>query len=169
MTAPACASSAASSGVRGDRWKAWPLIRVTRYLGCPRPAEAAQNRDHAQRLCLRVRGLRHVPRLLGTARGSDRAGRRNPMRRRCTTSATTRWCSSTAAMRSSCRRARGHPVPAGIGQADRGAGGMVRPDRDEHARTAPPGHGRTAHRRLHQTSLKCRRTGRTLSRQLARL
>ena len=51
-------------------------------------------------------------------------------------------------------RRRGHPVPAGIGQADRGAGGVVRPDRDEHAGTAAPGHGRTANRRLHQTSLK---------------
>src|SRR5216684_2407905 len=31
---------------------------------------------------------------------------------------------------------------------------MVRPDRDEHARAATPGNGRTANRRLHQTSLK---------------
>ena len=41
------------------------------------PAEAAQGRDHAQRLCLRVRRLRHFPRRLGTARGADRAGRRS--------------------------------------------------------------------------------------------
>jgi len=48
---------------------------ITSNLGCSGPAEAAQNRDHPQRLCLRVRGLGHVPRVLGTARGSDRAGR----------------------------------------------------------------------------------------------
>ena len=29
MTARGCASSAASSGARGDRWKAWPPIRIT--------------------------------------------------------------------------------------------------------------------------------------------
>ncbi len=33
---------------------------------------------------------------------------------------------------------------------------MVWPDRDEHARTATPGNGRTANRRVHQTSLNGR-------------
>ena len=35
MTAPACASSAASSGARGDRWKVWPLIRTTSMSRLP--------------------------------------------------------------------------------------------------------------------------------------
>ena len=43
----------------------------------PRPAQAAQNRNHAQRFCLRVRGLWHVPRLLGTPRRSHRIGSRS--------------------------------------------------------------------------------------------
>ena len=47
------------------------------------------------------------------------------------------------------RRAR-HPLLAGVGQADRGAGRLVRPDRDEHAgRIATSGH-RTAQRHVHQ-------------------
>ena len=55
---------------------------------------------------------------------------------------------------------RGHPFPAGIGQADRGAGGLVRPDCDEYARAATPGNGRTANRRLHQTPRSRRLAGR---------
>jgi hypothetical protein len=80
----------------------------------------------------------------------------NPMRRPSTTPAITRWCCSTAATRSRPGGRRGHPLPAGVGQADRGAGGVVRPDRDEHAGAATPGDGRTANRRVHQTSLNRR-------------
>ena len=36
---------------------------------------------------------------------------------------------------------RGNSFSAGFGQADRGARGVVRPDRDEHAGTAAPGDG----------------------------
>jgi redox-sensitive bicupin YhaK (pirin superfamily) len=39
---------------------------------------------------------------------------------------------STAATRSRCRPATRHPLSAGLRQADRGAGRLVRPDRDEH-------------------------------------
>ena len=53
-------------------------------------------------------------------------------------------------------RRRGNSIPAGLGQADRGAGGLVRPDRDEHAGADAPSDGRTAHRRVHQTSLSRR-------------
>ena len=107
------------------------------------PAEAAQDRDHAQRFCLRVRGLRHVPRRLGTARGADRTGRET----RCAAGVRCRQ-SLAGAVRSRRRDRgaggrRGHPVPAGVGQADRGAGGVVRPDRDEHAGAAAPGDRRT--------------------------
>ena len=41
-------------------------------------------------------------------------------------------------------RTRGNPFPAGVRQAHRGAGRVVRPDRDEHAGTAPSGDARTA-------------------------
>ena len=47
----------------------------------PGQRKAAQGRDHAQCLCLRVRGLGHVPRRLGSSRGSDRASRQSRMRR----------------------------------------------------------------------------------------
>jgi hypothetical protein len=56
---------------------------------------------------------------------------------------TTRSCSSTAATKSRSRPARGHPLPARLRQADRGARRLVRPHRDEHAGAAPPGHDRT--------------------------
>ena len=49
-------------------------------------------------------------------------------------------------------RRRGHPLPAGVGQAARGAGGLVRPDRDEHAGGAAAGRSRTARRHVHQGS-----------------
>ena len=49
-------------------------------------------------------------------------------------------------------RRRRHPVPAGVGQAARGAGGVVRADRDEHAGAAAPGDGRPARRHVHQVA-----------------
>ena len=45
----------------------------------------------------------------------------------------------------------GHPIPACLGQADRGAGRVVRPHRDEHPGGAPAGRCRAARRKLHQT------------------
>ena len=60
----------------------------------------------------------------------------NPMRRHCTTSRITLSCCSTAAMRSRAGRTRRNSVSAGIGQANRGAGGLVWPNRNEHARAA---------------------------------
>jgi hypothetical protein len=45
-------------------------------------------------------------------------------------------------------------LPAGLGQADRGAGCLVRPDRDEHARAAGAGSHRAQERRLYQTPVK---------------
>ena len=47
----------------------------------------------------------------------------------------------------------GDPVPAGLGQADRGAGGVVRPDRDEHTGGTADGGDRVAGRDLHQAPL----------------
>ena len=43
-----------------------------------------------------------------------------------------------------------HPLSAGVGQADRGAGRLVRADRDEHAGRAAAGGDRTARRHVHQ-------------------
>ena len=45
---------------------------------------------------------------------------------------------------------RGHPLPAGVRQADRGAGRLVRADRDEHAGRAAAGGERAAQRHVHQ-------------------
>ncbi len=41
-------------------------------------------------------------------------------------------------------RGRGDSIPAGVGQADRGARRLVRPDRDEHARATPASDCRTS-------------------------
>ena len=62
MMARACASSAANSGEKG------PVEGVAadpRYLDISVPlrtAKAAQDGEHAQRVCLRIRGLGNVPR-----------------------------------------------------------------------------------------------------------
>ena len=53
-------------------------------------------------------------------------------------------------------RRRRHSLPAGFGQADRGAGRLVRPHRDEHAGRAAAGRQRAARRHLHQEPLKPR-------------
>ena len=46
----------------------------------------------------------------------------------------------------------GHPLPARIGQADRGAGRLVRPDCHEHPGRVAPGGRRTARRYIYQIS-----------------
>ena len=50
-------------GKRGPGRRRGRRSELPRHLGAARPAEAAEGRDHAQRLRLRVRGLRHLPRL----------------------------------------------------------------------------------------------------------
>ena len=47
----------------------------------------------------------------------------------------------------------GHPLPAGLRQADRGAGRLVRADRDEHAGRAAAGGERAAQRHVHQEAV----------------
>ena len=84
-------------------------------------------------------------------RGADRTGREARRTRRSTTPAITRWCCSIAATRSWCRPAGRNSFPAGIRQAARRAGGLVRPDRDEHAGTVTPGHRELQRRHLYQT------------------
>ena len=54
------------------------------------------------------------------------------------------------------RRGR-HPLFAGVRQADRGAGRLVRPDCDEHAVRAGAGGERAAQRHVHQARLICKR------------
>ena len=49
-------------------------------------------------------------------------------------SATACWCCSVTATRSWSPRKLSRAVPARVGQAHRGAGGLVRPHRDEHGR-----------------------------------
>ena len=71
----------------------------------PGQTQAHQNRDHAQRLRVCVRGLRHVPRFLRAPRRLHRAGCRPDCGAACTTRAITRWCSLTAATKSRCRPA----------------------------------------------------------------
>ena len=79
---------------------------LPRRLGAARPAQDAAGRDVAARVRLRVRRLGHVPRRVGSRSGvQTEQRRRHATRRAATTSATARWCSSTAATKSSCRPA----------------------------------------------------------------
>jgi len=50
-------------------------------------------------------------------------------------------------------RRRRYPVPARVGEADRGTGGVVRPHRDEHAGRATAGVRRATGRHLHQATV----------------
>ena len=110
-----------------------------RYLDVSVPpgtqADAA-GRDVAARLRLRLRRRGHVPRRVRAARrATDSVGDDGADSGRAATTgrATARSCCSTAATRSPCR-----PATKGIRfllvsrQAARGAGRLVRPDRDEH-------------------------------------
>ena len=106
----------------------------------PGEAKDAAGRDHAPRLRLRVRRRGEVLQRVRPAGGADRRGRvggHDARRRRRTTA---RWCCSTAATRWRCR-----PGEDGIrfllvsGKPLGGAGGVVRPDRDEHAGAAAAG------------------------------
>ena len=51
---------------------------------------------------------------------------------------------------------RRHPLPAGLRQAARRAGSLVRPHRNEHAGGTAAGHSRTERRHLHQAQLSIR-------------
>ncbi len=50
-------------------------------------------------------------------------------------------------------RRRGHTIPAGLGQADRGTGRLVWADRDEYPGATPPGSRRITGRHFHQAPL----------------
>ena len=105
----------------------------------PGKTKDAPGRDDAPRVRLRLRrvaGSSATPRPAGGAdRGSGLGGH----------DASHRGGESLA--RAVRPRRRGHragrrrrdPLPAGLGQAAPGAGGLVRPDRDEHAGAAPAG------------------------------
>jgi len=77
MTAPECASSAASSGASEARWKVWPLIRITptRYLGCPGAAETAKIETTRNAFAYVFADSGTFRDGLGTPRGSDRPSR----------------------------------------------------------------------------------------------
>ena len=109
---------------------------LPRRLGAAGRAEAPRRRDVAPRLRLRVRGIGHAsatrrsrapcctepprtPRLVDAARATGEPLARAVRQRRRDRRAGGR---------------RGHPLPARLRQAARGAGRVVRADRDEHAR-----------------------------------
>src|SRR5258708_17614373 len=69
MTAPTCASSAASSGVREDRWKVWLRIRTTSISRLRRATRSgSKSKPHATRLptCSRVPERSSKPRAVLT-------------------------------------------------------------------------------------------------------
>ncbi len=124
---------------------------LSRRVRAGRQAQDAQGRDRAPRLRLCVRGRRHV-RVPRRSRSACSARSRSTATRSwcANRSATARSCCSIPATRSPCRPATRHPLPAGVRQADRGAGRLVRADRHEHAGRAAAGRLRTAQRDVHQ-------------------
>ena len=144
--------------VCGEFWgKRGPVEGVAadpRYLDVFVPAgqaQDAQGRNRAPRLRLRVRRRRQVRLCLEAVRRAQRkAGRRrgDPVPR-----AGRRPLAGAVRPRRRGHRAgrrQGHPLPAGVRQADRGAGRLVRADRDEHAGRTATGGLRTAQRHVHQ-------------------
>ena len=91
-----------------------------------------------------------------TARSVPRRSRRRAQRERSPATRPRARGSATVAgavrpeTRSRCRPATRGSVPAGVGQADRGAGRLVRPDRHEHAGRVAASRLRSAQRNLHQ-------------------
>ena len=138
----------------GEFWgKRGPVEGVAadpRYLDIsvpPGKRKTPQGRDRRATLRLRVRGLGHVPRRFRPQAVLTESGRADRERR----AAIRRQQPLAGAVRPGRRghgagRRRGHPLPAGLGQADRGAGRLVRADRDEHAGRAAAGGQRTAER-----------------------
>ena len=156
--------------VCGEFWgKRGPVEGVAadpRYLDVsvpPGKRKTLAGRDDAARLRLRVRGLRHVPRRVGAVRRADREGdrrRARSLRPRADRQPLARAVRPRRRGHGAGRRG-GHPLPAGLGQADRGAGRLVRPDRDEHAgRAAAGGQPSCATARSSSSRLFRRRTRR---------
>ena len=144
--------------VCGDFWgKSGPVDGIAadpRYLDVSVPPGKRKTLPveiDAPRVRVRLRGLGHVPRRVGAAgvltekqvdgdeiaaARADRqplAGAVRPRRRG-----------------HGAGRRGGHPLPAGVRQADRGAGRVVRADRDEHPGRAAAGGRRNAQRHVHQ-------------------
>ena len=128
-----------------------------RYLDvsvAARPDEASGGGNVAPRVRVRVCGFRIVPRRLGSAGRAHRGDRDRGHRAR------SRHQEPLAGALRPRRRGRGaggrggHPVPARLRQADRGAGGVVRTDRHEHEGAAAAGPQRAAKRNVHQRSLR---------------
>ena len=156
-TARECASSC------GDFWgKKGPVEGVAadpRYLDVSVPPGTAQaarrSRPRQPRVRLRVRRLGHVPRRLAAAR------RRSP--RQVDGTDDSRDRERVRAIARSCCSISGDEVVVqagdegirfllGLGQADRGAGRVVRADRDEHEGGAAAGDARPARRDVHYRS-----------------
>ena len=87
-----------------------------------------------------------------SAGGADRRRRDGWTRRRRPRLTTARWCCSIAVMKLWCKQARRHPVPAGLGEAARGAGRLVRADRNEHTGAAAASLRRTGKGHVPQES-----------------
>ena len=135
---------AATSGARRDRWKASPPIRATSTCRCRR----------ARRKRSPVETSRHAFAYVFAGSGTFRDAsepravlteqtRRHRRRARCAHERGNRSLVLFDRGDEVVVQAgdAGHPLPARLGQADRGAGRVVRADRDEHA-------GRSCGRRI---------------------
>jgi len=110
--------------------------------------------ETSPRLRLRLRRLRKILQRLG-ASGSAHRGRRLGRYQ----SSRVRRQSLPRALRSRRRsdgagRRRRHPLPAGLGKAARRARGLVRPHRNEHTGTTPPGLSRNRKRHVPEVQVE---------------
>ena len=153
-TARTCASSAGTSGARRARWTASPPTRSISTCPSRRAAQDAAGRDHPPRLRLRLRGLRQFCNASGPLAVPTESGRladtTPPARSRQPLAGPLR---PRRRSHGAGRRGR-HPLSAGLRQAAGGAGGLVRPHRDEHPGRAPAGGGRAQRRHLYQAPVE---------------
>ena len=126
-------------GQAPGRWRGSPPTRRTSTCRCRRASERrcrSRRRATPLRTCSAGRGPSATR--PSRSRCRPRASAGGPTRRRPPRRTTARSCCSTAATRWWCRRGEnGDPLPAGLGQAARGARRVVRSDRHEHAGRAP--------------------------------
>ena len=161
-TAPRCASWSATSGARRARSRASPPIRAISTSAC-RPASARPSRSRSTATPsptssrARARSARRrKPFGVLTEKEVDGQEIEGPRADRQPLAGGVR---PRRRGHGAGRRA-GHPLPAGVRQADRGAGRLVRADRDEHPGRAAAGGERAARRHVHQEAVNAPRVRR---------
>ncbi len=150
-TARACASSAASSGARRARSTASPPIRAISTSSCRRASARrfkVEVERHAFAYVFEGDGtFAYASKPFGVLTEKQVDGEEILFREPAGNRSLVVFDRGDEVTVQAGER--GHPLPAGVRQADRGAGRLVRADRDEHAGRAAAGGHRAAQRHVH--------------------